>query len=192
MFWLNLLLEYWSEIWIYHNASGPHPNALRAASFTGLVQIEQAYNICKYKHKGFIIRCCDQATNRTTEELCFESRQKHHIVPVSNAPLSTLKPTKPLIQRVPSAFSRSQRNWGVNLTTRFQLVPWLRMSGAIPPLHMPKFFAETILPLSSKYNSHKLFLNLLYNCYNRTILVDALKYSGELRALSGYLSYFLS
>lgn len=129
-----------SKIGKYYNESGPQQNALRAASFTGLVQIKQACNICKYP--GFIIRYCDQAMDRTTEELCFESRQKHHIVPVSKAPISTLKPTKPPIQWVPSAFPRGQRSWGANLTTRFHLAPWLRTSVAIPLLHMPKSLQE--------------------------------------------------
>ena len=156
-----------SKIGKYHNARGPQHNALRAASFTGLVQIKQTCNICKYP--GFIFRCYDQATDRKIEELDFESRHKHHIVPVSKKPISTLKPTKPPIQWVPSAFPRGQRSWGVNLTTRFHLVPWLRTSVSIPPLHMPKSFAGTVLPLSYKYNTNKLFLNLLRNCYNRTI-----------------------
>jgi hypothetical protein len=147
-----------SKIGKYHNASGPQHNALRAASFTGLVQIKQTCNICKYP--GFIIRCCDQSTDRTTEELCFESRQKHHIVPVPKAPISTPEPAKPPIQWVPSAFPRGQRSWGVNVTTHFHLEPWLRMSVAIPPPHTPESFA---------HNTHKLFLNPLCNCYNRTI-----------------------
>jgi hypothetical protein len=38
------------------------------------------------------------------------------------------------IQRVPGALSQGQSGWDVKLTADFNLVPRLRMRGAVPPL----------------------------------------------------------
>jgi hypothetical protein len=43
----------WSKSLKYQNVSWPHRNALRAASFTGLVQIQQAYNILNIRGLSF-------------------------------------------------------------------------------------------------------------------------------------------
>ena len=59
-----------------------------------------------------------------------------------------LAPTQPPIQWVPQGLPSSYFGQGVKLTTHLQLVPRLRVSGAIPLLHSYacKAPAETILP----------------------------------------------
>ena len=84
-----------SKVWKYQNSSGPHHNALQVASFTGMVQTKQAYNICKYPgffhsvlwpsyrpdNRGVVFRVPTEATHFTFFErvlICSKTHPTSH------------------------------------------------------------------------------------------------------------------